>query len=48
MFFEVKMQEDGCRWCIYKFNLKKTAQITHLQENKLQTRYRPAYLEVSK
>ena len=41
-----KLQEDRCRWCNYKLKCHKTTQITYLQENKQQTRYRITYLQV--
>ena len=39
---------DRFCWCNYRLNCSKRAEITYLEGNKQQTRYRVTYLEVSK
>ena len=48
MFFAAKTKKDRYRWCNYKLNDKKTAQITYLKLKKQQTRFRLNYSEVLK
>ena len=47
-YLKAKLQQDSFRWCSYTLKCHKTAGITYLQANKQQTRYRLAYLDVSK
>ena len=48
MYLKIKLQQDTCGWCNYKLKCHKTAEITYLEANKQQRRYRLTYLEVSK
>ena len=45
---EAKLQQDRRRWWSYKLNSSITTEITSLQANKQETRYRLKDLEVSK
>ena len=47
MYLKVKLQQDTPRQFKYKLKCHKTEEITYLEANKQQIRYRLSYLEVS-
>ena len=48
LFFEVKIKQDRCRLMQLQVKRQQTAEITYLQANKQERRYRLTYSEISK